>query len=111
MDIRRLAPELAVAAQLRVDDLAEVAATGFRTVINNRPDGEEPGQPAAIEIERAAYAAGLGYHHIPVAPGKLDDRDARRFGAAVRNEGPVLAFCRTGNRSAKLWARALELEP
>lgn len=110
MDIRRLTPELAVAAQLRAADLAEVAARGFRCVINNRPDGEEPDQPAAEDIERAARAAGLAYRHIPVAPGALDDRDARQFGETVREEGPVLAFCRTGNRSAKLWARSLELD-
>lgn len=110
MEIHRLVPELAVTGQLRADDLAEIAANGFRTVINNRPDGEEPSQPAAAELERAARAAGLEYRHIPVTPGELDDRDARRFGELVRTEGPVLAFCRTGNRSANLWARALELE-
>ena len=66
--MRRLDQTTFVAVrQLTVGDVDEAAAAGIRLIVNNRPDGEEPGQPESAEIEAAARAAGLDYRHIPVA--------------------------------------------
>lgn len=90
--------------QLTVDDIDEAAAAGIRLIVNNRPDGEEPGQPSSAEIEAAARAAGLDYRHIPIAgsfpPGQVEAM------ARALERGPVLAFCRSGTRSTFLWALA-----
>jgi uncharacterized protein (TIGR01244 family) len=88
--------------QLTVGDVDEAAALGIRLIVNNRPDGEEPGQPSSAEIEAAARAAGLDYRHIPIAGGLAPDKIEAM--AEALDQGPVLAFCRTGTRSTFLWA-------
>jgi len=105
MDIRPLTDTLSVSPQIAPSDLATLAARGFRTVINNRPDGEEPGQPTSAAIAAAAAAAGLAYRHIPVVPGQLQEAQVDGFAEALATlPGPTLAYCRTGTRSATLWA-------
>jgi uncharacterized protein (TIGR01244 family) len=102
---RRLSDTMLVAdGQLHPADIAEAAALGVRVIVNNRPDGEEPGQPAGEEIEGAARAAGLAYHHIPVAGGIGQDQIETM--AAALKQGMALAFCRSGTRSTYLWALA-----
>jgi sulfide:quinone oxidoreductase len=84
-----------------------VAGLGFRTVINNRPDGESFDQPPASAVAAAAQAAGLAYHHQPVTSGGLTVDDVLHFRELLATaEGPVLAFCRSGTRCANLWALA-----
>lgn len=90
--------------QLHPADVARAAAEGVTMIVNNRPDGEEPGQPSGIEIEVAARAAGLGYRHLPVSGG-IGPEMIEAMAAAL-GEGKVLAFCRSGTRSAWLWALA-----
>jgi len=92
--------------QLRPEDVASLAAEGVTLIVNNRPDDEEPGQPAGAEIEAAAREAGIAYRHVPVAGGfNLDDvlAMAEALDAA---DGKALLFCRTGTRSTFLWALA-----
>jgi uncharacterized protein (TIGR01244 family) len=103
-DFRHVTDELSVAPQIGVADVAEAARQGFTTIINNRPDGEEPGQPPGAAIEAAAQAAGLAYVHIPVrgAPGPAEVEAVRQVVDAA--EGPVLAFCRSGTRSITTWS-------
>ena len=100
----QLEPGTFVSGQIAPDDVAAAASAGIRTIINNRPDGEEPGQPSGAEIEAAAEAAGLGYRHIPVAGGFSETLVAAM--ADALSEGPALAFCRSGTRSTYLWALA-----
>jgi len=102
--VRKLDDTTWVAGQIRPEDLPEIAARGIRTIVNNRPDGEEPGQPGASDIETAARAAGLGYRWIPVAHGLLPEQINEM--ASALDEGPALAFCRSGTRSTYLWALA-----
>jgi sulfide:quinone oxidoreductase len=105
MQTRSLTEKLSVSSQLTLTDLTAAANQGIRSIINNRPDGEVPGQPTSAEIEAAAAALGLGYRHIPVASGQIHDEDIAQFRVALAElEGPVLAFCRTGTRAATLWA-------
>jgi uncharacterized protein (TIGR01244 family) len=84
----------------------EIAALGVTTIINNRPDGEEPGQPDSDVIAAAAQAAGIDYRHIPVAGGISQPQVAEMADALAQAKGPVLAFCRSGTRSTYLWALA-----
>lgn len=107
MDIRPLTPSLSVSAQIAAGDVDTLRAQGFQAIINNRPDQEGEGQPSSAEIEAAARQCGLDYRHIPVTPGQLTDEKVAAFrGALDELKGPVLAFCRTGSRSASLWALA-----
>lgn len=105
MHTRPLADGLSVAPQITLDDVAAAAAQGFRSLMSNRPDGEEPGQPSAAEVEAAARDAGLEFRWLPVTMPTLSQADGRAFGAALEElPGPTLAFCRTGTRSTALWA-------
>jgi sulfide:quinone oxidoreductase len=102
--VKPLADDVCVCAFVPPEKLAELAPR-FRTIINNRPDAEEPGQPGSAQIEAEARLLGLDYVHLPVVPGKITDEQAAAFGAAIAaRKRPILAFCRTGTRSATLWA-------
>ena len=104
-DIRRVTDDFSVAPQLAPEEVAQAAAQGFRLLINNRPDGEAPGQPSGAAMAAAAAAAGLGYVHIPFA-GPPDPSQVDGVHAAVQAaDGPVLAFCRSGTRSITVWAQ------
>ncbi|GGC32446.1 hypothetical protein GCM10011371_19830 [Novosphingobium marinum] len=103
MQIDFVTPRLAVAGQLGLDDIAALEENGFRSLICNRPDDEEPGQPAWSAIEAAAKAAGLETRYIPVGGGMTAELQAGAFADALSGlPEPVLAFCRTGNRSRQL---------
>lgn len=105
MLIHPLSSQLSVTAQIDPADVAALAAQGFRSIINNRPDGEAADQPASATMAAAAKQAGLEYRHIPVVPGQLQDAQVQAFAAALIDMPvPVLAFCRTGTRSSTLWA-------
>ena len=106
MEIRRVTDSFSVAPQIVPGDLATLKERGFALVINNRPDGEEPGQPAGAEIAAAAQAAGLAYRAIPVAGGFSPEQVQVMAGALENADGPVFAFCRSGTRSTLLWSLA-----
>lgn len=109
MQSHQLTDQLSVAAQINVDDVATIAAQGFRSILNNRPDDESPEQPANAELEAAAQQAGLAWRHIPVVPGKVSDGQVLDFTEAlIQLPSPVLAFCRSGNRCSVLWAMQAE---
>jgi sulfide:quinone oxidoreductase len=100
-----ITPTLSVSEQILPDQVAVLAAAGFRAIIVNRPDGEGADQPAFAEIEAAAKAAGMQAAYLPITPGKVSDADAVAFGTLLDNmPKPVLAFCRTGTRSTTLWS-------
>ncbi len=105
MEIRQITPFISVADQINEQDIATLVSSGFRTVINNRPDGEAADQAAANVLEAEARRQGLAYHFLPVVPGSITDENVgmmRELLASV--QGPVLAFCRTGTRCTMLWA-------
>jgi sulfide:quinone oxidoreductase len=102
-----LAPELSVAGRLDRADIDALAQAGVRTIINNRPDGEDPGQLPAAEARKLAEAHGIAYHHIPVTAASLTKSDIDAFAATLRTAAqPVVAHCRSGTRSTLLWALA-----
>jgi sulfide:quinone oxidoreductase len=105
MDIKTITDDLSVSPQIAPGDLAAIKAAGFRAVICNRPDGEGADQPGFEEIETAARAEGIEARYLPITSGMVRDQDAGDFGRALRElPGPVLAYCRTGTRSATLWS-------
>ncbi|HEY8592232.1 MAG TPA: TIGR01244 family sulfur transferase [Sphingomicrobium sp.] len=99
--IRQLDERTCVSGQIAADHVGDLAAQGFTVIVNNRPDGEEDGQPSASTIEQAAAAAGLKYHHIPIVRGiGPSDVEAMEEALAGAGDGKLLAFCRSGTRSA-----------
>lgn len=106
--IIQLEPDIAVAPQLAEADFAEIAALGFRSVVNNRPDGEEPDQLPNARAEAAARRHGLAFRHQPVMGAAATDDDVVDAFARLMSEmpGPILFYCRTGGRCTTMWTQA-----
>jgi uncharacterized protein (TIGR01244 family) len=103
--------KLAIARQPKLSDFQEFRRQGFTTIVNNRPDGEDPSQPGSAAEEAAARAAGLGYVHIPVTSTGMTGDDARLLKETIEQAaGPVVAHCRSGARSFYLWVLSGDLE-
>ncbi|HVI31290.1 TIGR01244 family sulfur transferase [Phenylobacterium sp.] len=103
-DFRPVTEDISVAPQISVDDVEEAARQGFRTIINNRPDNEEPGQPSGHQIEAAAKAAGLAYFHVPVRGSPTPEQVETTNRILAEAPAPVLAYCRSGTRSITTWS-------
>lgn len=108
INMTSLCDKIACAAQLQPADMAEIARMGIHSVINNRPDGEGgASQPGDAELRAAAEAAGLFYAYLPISDAGFDKRAVWRMRALVGElPKPLLAFCRTGARSANLYRAA-----
>ena len=105
MKITPITETFSVSGQPSQADVAALAANGTALLINNRPDGEEAGQPGTQAEEAAAERAGLAYLHLPVTGATITREDVDRFRKAVLEApGPVVAHCRSGTRSLTLWA-------
>ncbi len=106
--LRAIAPDVCVAPQLAAPAMAEAARMGFKSVVNNRPDFEHgPDQPTNAEIAAAAKAAGLEYRFLPVAGGYQSPEEIASFAVLLAElPRPLLVFCRTGTRSARLFMAA-----
>ncbi len=105
MELKRINQHVTVSPQISPEDVATIKAAGFTTIVNNRPDGEQPDQPTSDQIQQAAQAAGLVYHYIPLGrDGVSPDMVERTTEAFEESEGPVFAYCRSGTRSTTLWA-------
>jgi len=103
--------KLAVAPQPKLSDFQELRRLGFTTVVNNRPDGEDPSQFGSAAEEAAARAAGLGYVHIPVTSTRMTEEDARLLKETIEQApGPVVAHCKSGARSFYLWVLSGDLD-
>jgi len=103
-DIRVVTPTFAVAPQIEAHDIAAITEHGYRLIINNRPDGETPGQPSAADVSAVAAQAGLAYNHIPVVGRPTPTQVAAMRNVILEADGPVLAYCRSGTRSITAWA-------
>ena len=104
---RQLDEKTLVNGQITPDDVAELKALGVTLIVNNRPDGEDVGQPESDDIEAAAKAHGIDYRHVPIARGLgPSDIEAMREAMHSVGKGKMFAFCRSGNRSTLAWAVA-----
>lgn len=107
MEIKKLEENVAIMGQPAPSALAELKQAGYAAIICNRPDDEAPGQPPFAQVAAEAERLGLQARYLPVVPGKITPADGAAF-AALLDElpGPVIAYCRTGNRSETLWKLA-----
>lgn len=104
--IRKLDDKTLISGQIQPAEVPELKKLGVTMIVNNRPDGEEPGQPLASDIEEAAEKAGVGYRFVPITRG-IGPSDVEAMLEAMDSaDGKMLAFCRSGNRSALAWAVA-----
>ncbi|MBV6322693.1 TIGR01244 family phosphatase [Duganella sp. HSC-15S17] len=114
MKMQQLTEQLYIAPQIGPGDMADIAAAGVRAIMCNRPDGEGGDQPGFREIAAAAELAGLEAHDLPVTPGQASVQQGVEFDRLMQAlPKPVLAYCRSGMRSATLWglANAARLPP
>lgn len=101
LELMKISNEYSVAAQIAPQDIEAIAAAGFKDVICNRPDGEDPGQPTAAEIASSCKTAGIGFHHIPISGMPMSVSAVQRQREIIsESAGPVLGYCRSGQRSA-----------
>ena len=108
--LQPLSDDFAVSPQISPDDVAAIAERGYTTVICNRPDDEDAGQPTAADIASACEAQGLAFYHLPFQGSQLPPGLVEEFAACLNaSPGPVLAYCRSGQRCGYLWmmSRAL----
>jgi len=107
MDIRQITPDYAVSPQIQAQDIPDIKAAGFRSIMCNRPDGEEFGQPEFDAIAQAAREAGLEVRSVPIVSGMVTPQAAQDFATALDDmPKPMLAYCRSGTRCTMLWSIA-----
>src|SRR5262245_56915997 len=105
MDLHKLTDDVTVTGQIDPAEIPLLAAQGMRAIICNRPDGEVPGQPPFSTVEQAAAASGIKAAYLPVVSNAISEADAEAFGEAHEElPKPILAYCRSGTRSAVLWS-------
>lgn len=105
MDLRQITEEFSVSPQIDAAHVHEIAGAGFRSVLCNRPDGEEPGQPGYDDIAEVVRAEGLEARSVPIVSGQITPQALEAFRAALEElPKPVLAYCRSGTRCTMLWA-------
>lgn len=111
MSIQQLSEEVSVCGQIGLDDLEAIAQLGFKTLVNNRPDGESPNQPSHAEIQKKAETLGLAVHYLPLGMGQAPCanllKDFKHILAI--SQKPLLAYCRSGNRSTQIYLGACAL--
>jgi uncharacterized protein (TIGR01244 family) len=107
---RPIADGISVAPQLTPEAMAEAAAAGFKSIVNNRPDFEHgPEQPSSAQLQAAALAVGLHYRHLPVSGGYQSPEEIAAFAQLLQElPRPILAFCRSGARSTNLYLQAIQ---
>ena len=105
IQITQLSVDFSTAPQICIEDMAEIAQQGYKTIINNRPDAEGGAeQPTSAQLEAAAIQQGLAYVYIPVIPNSILPAQIVSFNAAFSAASkPVLGFCRTGNRAGSMF--------
>ncbi len=105
VQINKVTNYVSVSPQIQPDDVKTLAEQGFRSIICNRPDGEDPDQPNFVEIEAEAKKYDIDTVYLPVISGKVSDDDTEKFKAKLRElPTPLLAYCRSGTRSITLWS-------
>ncbi len=110
MRVLELAPQVYVTGQLYETDLELAAKQGVRSIMNNRPDGEAPGQPLSADLAKAAEDLGMTFVNVPIDARSISREDVEAFAKACDElERPLLIFCRSGARSMKVWELAESL--
>jgi len=104
-DVKKINDRISVSTQILLSDIEEIAKQGFKTIIGNRPDGESSQQPLSEDLGEEAKRLGVAYFFLPVVGRAITDSQIEQFDEIVESQnGPILAFCRSGTRCATLWA-------
>ena len=104
MEYRQISDDYSVSGQIQPEDIAAIKDAGFKSVICNRPDDEQPGQPSANSIKAVAEGAGLAFRYIPVISGQITGENVAEQAAALDAMAkPVFAYCRSGARCTNLY--------
>jgi len=104
-DIRRVTEAFAVAPQINEEDVAQIQAAGFKTIVANRPDGEGGvDQPRMGAIRAKAESLGLTFVALPFSGAPTPEVVERMSNILNEAPQPVLAYCRTGTRCITAWA-------
>lgn len=110
MDIRQINDEYSVTGQILPADLDEIKAMGFKSIVCNRPDEEEPGQPSFAEIAARAKELGLDIAHVPVGRMGVDAEAVKGMVDALDEfQRPMLGYCRSGARSTAIYEKSLHI--
>ena len=103
--------KISITGQITPDQVSIIAENGFKTIINNRPDGEEPNQPTSAAIEAAGTKAGLAYKGGSFAGSGVDQNHSEEYATFFNQaQQPILLFCRTGNRSTGIYEAAKRMD-
>jgi len=105
-DFKQLTSKITVSPQISTACIDEAADMGVTLIVNNRPDGEEEGQPTNEELASYAASKGIKWAFIPITPGQMTMEGIESMSFALRDSDKVLAYCRTGTRSCTLWGLA-----
>lgn len=107
--VKHITDTFSVAPQIQLSQVKKLAERGYKSIVVNRPDNEDAGQPSFAEIKAAAEKVGLQAVHIPVIPGQSFENEAREYKAALADlPHPILGYCRSGARAAAIWKMATE---
>lgn len=108
MQVNHVTDTLSVSPQISPSDVTAIKEAGFKSIICNRPDGEENGQPTFSQVSAAALSVGLKITYQPINGANMGVQDAEQFNAELTSlPAPTLAYCRTGTRCIKLWAMSV----
>ncbi|NEI71276.1 TIGR01244 family phosphatase [Rhizobium lusitanum] len=106
MDIRPIDDEYSVSGQITVEDLDQIKAMGFKSIVCHRPDHESPDQTPFSVIEARAKELGLEITHVPVGPmGVTEEAVQGMVDALDEFPRPMLGYCRSGARSTAIYQK------
>ncbi|WP_299665696.1 TIGR01244 family sulfur transferase [uncultured Psychromonas sp.] len=109
LQIKPLTNNFSVSPQISLDDLSVIAVLGYKSVINNRPDGETSDQVENNIIKEKCVELGLEYLYLPVVASQITSKDCQGLSHYLsKMPKPIFAFCRTGTRSCLLWLGSAE---
>ncbi len=104
MNLQKIGPDIFISAQISVENIKTLAQAGFKTIICNRPDQEDPHQPDFSTIQAAAHEYGIKAHHIPIVPPTIQKSDIETMKTILKSASvPLLAYCHHGTRSMHLY--------
>ncbi len=111
--LSQLTERFSVAGQVTPDQIADLKARGFTTIVALRPDAEGPDQPSAAQMEAAARSHGMAFAYVPVKAGApIADSAVAALGEAIgATSGKTLLYCRSGSRAARTWGLAEASRP
>jgi uncharacterized protein (TIGR01244 family) len=108
MKITEIDTSFSITPQIGTEDLNDIKAAGFKSVICNRPDSEDgAAHPGHGIVESEARKLGLEFAYLPVIPGQIKDEHVAQFRTLIdKLPGPVLGYCRMGMRAKTLYERS-----